>query len=400
MRRGAPGCAPHRRGRAAVSRPPLSAMLTLMAALAILAVIAITTAIPPNDQLNPSSRSAGTVGTLALYTWFSNLGLDVNRITGTFDLTGSDLVFCYDPTVALTTTDVNAVMTFLQSGGDLVLVVTPASLATAAPLLSRLEVNPSASVGGGVAVVAQPFDSTDRVRSVPVGSGLTFSEQAPLVPMLIESNRVVAAMVRVGASGRAYVIGDMAPLSNDGLRRGDASFLALSLLQRARGGRISFDEYHHGEGTGTSGAGAIFDGPVGVATLLVGLVVLMAIALNGRRLGKPSHDGEATVPSATAYVTAMGQLFARSRQRGPIAARYAGELKRRIGAATGVDPHLDDAAFCAAVSVANPHAGPALASLLDHARTLASGRPEESELLRLARDVDACERQWTGAPVG
>jgi hypothetical protein len=383
-----------------VTRPPLSAMLTLIAALAILAVIAITTAIPPNDQLNPSSRSAGSVGTLALYTWFSNLGLDVNRITGTFDLTGSDLVFCYDPTVALTTADVNSVMTFLQSGGDLVLVVTPGSLAAAAPLLSKLGVNPSASVGGGVAVVAQPFDSTDRVRSVPVGSGLTFSNQAPLVPMLVERNQVVAAMVRVGASGRAFVIGDTAPLSNDGLRRGDASFLALSLLQRARGGRISFDEYHHSEGAGTSGAGAIFDGPVGVATLLVGLVALMAIALNGRRLGKPSHEGEATVPSATAYVTAMGQLFARSRQRGPIAARYADELKRRIGAATGVDPHLDDAAFCGAVSVANPHAGPALASLLDHARTLASGRPEESELLRLARDVDACERQWTGAPVG
>ncbi len=383
-----------------MSRPPLSAMLTLMAALAILAAIAITTAIPPNDQLNPSSRSAGTTGTLALYTWFSNLGLDVNRITGTFDLSGSDLVFCYDPTVALTTNDVSALMAFLQSGGDLVLVVTPASLAAAAPLLSKLDVNPSASVGGGVAVVAQPFDSTDRVRSVPVGSGLTFSDQAPLVPMLVERDQVVAAMVRVGASGRAYVIGDTAPLSNDGLRRGDASFLALSLLQRARGGRISFDEYHHGEGTGTSGAGAIFDGPVGVATLLVGLVVLVAIALNGRRLGKPSHDGEATVPSATAYVTAMGQLFARSRQRGPIAARYADELKRRIGAVTGVDRHLDDAAFCAAVSVANPHAAPALALLLDHARALATGRPEEGELLRLARDVDACERQWTGAPVG
>ena len=39
---------------------------------------------------------------------------------------------------------------------------------------------------------------------------------------------------------------------------------------------------------------------------------------------------------------AMGQLFARSRQRGPIAARYADELKRRIGGATGVDAHLDD----------------------------------------------------------
>ncbi|MGA8521731.1 MAG: DUF4350 domain-containing protein [Candidatus Dormiibacterota bacterium] len=384
-----------------MTRPPLSAMLTLIAALGILAVIAITTAIPPNDQVNPSSRSAGTLGTLALYTWYSNLGLNVDRLTGTFDLTRSDVVVCYDPTVALTDADVGAVMTFLRSGGDLVLVVTSDSLAAAAPLLRLLEVNPSASAGSGVATVAQPFDSTDRVRTVPVGSGLTFSDQAPLVPMLTEHGQVVAAMVRVGVAGRAYVLGDTAPLSNEGLRRGDSSFLALSLLQRARGGRISFDEYHHGEGTRADGTGAIFDGPVGLAALLVGLVVLLALAVNGRRLGKPSRDGgEAVVPSATAYVTAMGQLFARSRQRGPIAARYADELKRRVGAATGVDWHLDDTAFCAAISLTNPQSVPALAALLAHARVLASSRPEERELLRLARDIDACERQWRDVPVG
>jgi hypothetical protein len=376
-------------------------MLILIAALCILAVIAISTAIPPNDQTNPSSRSSGTLGTLALYTWFADLGLNVSRITGTFDLSGSDVVFCYDPTVALSASDVNQTMGFLRSGGDLILVVTPDSLADAAPLLSRLEVNPSATAGSGVATVAQPFDSSDRVQSVPVGSGLTFSDQEPLVPMLIERNAVVAGMVRVGTGGRAYVLGDTEPLSNDGLRRGDSAFLALSLLQRARGGRISFDEYHHGEGSETSGAAAIFDGPIGLATLLVALVVLLAIALNGRRLGKPSPaGGEAVVPSATAYVTAMGQLFARSRQRGPIATRYADELKRKIGAATGVDSHLDDATFCAVIAVAGDPSAPALAALLAHARVLAAGRPEESELLRLARDVDACERHWRGAPVG
>jgi hypothetical protein len=219
--------------------------------------------------------------------------------------------------------------------------------------------------------------------------------------MLVEQNQVVAGMVRVGSGGRAYVLGDTEPLSNDGLRRGDSSFLALSLLQRARGGRIRFDEYHHGEGAGASGAAVIFDGPVGLAMLMLGLVVLLAIAVNGRRLGRPSPEGgDAQVPSATAYVTAMGQLFARSRQRGPIAGHYADELKRKVGNATGVDWHLDDATFCAAIAVASASSAAALVTLLAHARALASGRPDESELLRLARDVDACERQFTGAPVG
>jgi hypothetical protein len=382
-----------------MSRPPLSAMLVLIAGICVIAIIAIAAAVPPSDQSNPSSRSAGTLGTLALYTWFSRLGLDVNRISGTFDLHSSDVVFCYDPTDALSPSDTRTLMSFLRGGGDVVLAVTPDSLANAAPLLGDIGVNPALSVGAGNATVAQPFDSTDRVASVPVGAGLTFTDQEPLVPMLVENGAVVAGMVSVG-SGRAYVLGDTQPLSNDGLRHDDSAFLALSLLQRARGGRISFDEYHHGETNATSGAGAIFDGPVGLATLLVALVVLMTIALNGRRLGKPAADGgSAAVPSATSYVSAMGQLFARSRQRGPIAARYADELKRRIGSATGVDWHLDDASFCGAISAIGDSGAPALAALLAHARALASGRPEESELLRLARDVDACERHWMSAPV-
>jgi hypothetical protein len=371
----------------------------LIAGICVLAIIAITAAVPPNDQTNPSSRSAGTLGTLALYTWFSRLGLDVNRISGTFDLQSSDVVFCYDPTDALSSSDVKAAMSFLRSGGDLVLAITPGSLANAAPLLGDIGVSPALAEGAGTATVAQPFDSTDRVSSVPVGAGLTFTDDAPLVPMLVENGEVVAGMVRVG-TGRAYVLGDTQPLSNDGLRHGDSAFLALSLLQRARGGRIGFDEFHHGETDATSGAGAIFDGPVGLATALVALVILLALALNGRRLGKPAADGgSAAVPSAGAYVSAMGQLFARSRQRGPIAARYADELKRRIGSATGVDWHLDDPSFCAAITATGDSGAPGLAALLAHARVLASGRPEESELLRLARDVDACERHWMGAPV-
>jgi hypothetical protein len=382
-----------------MSRPPLSAMLVLIAGICIIAIIAIAAAVPPSDQANPSSRSAGTLGTLALYTWFSQLGLDVNRISGTFNLQSSDVVFCYDPTDALSSSDVTTLMSFLRAGGDVVLAVTPGSLANAAPLLGDIGVNPALSVAAGNATVAQPFDSTDRVASVPVGAGLTFTNQEPLVPMLVENGEVVAGMVSVGR-GRAYVLGDTQPLSNDGLRHDDSAFLALSLLQRARGGRISFDEYHHGETNATSGAGAIFDGPVGLATALIALVVLLAIALNGRRLGKPASDGgSAAVPSASSYVSAMGQLFSRSRQRGPIAARYADELKRRIGGATGVDWHLDDASFCAAIAVTGDSGATGLAALLAHARALASGRPEESELLRLARDVDACERHWMSAPV-
>ena len=254
-----------------MSRPPLSAMLTLIAALCILAVIAISSAIPPNDQANPSSRSAGSLGTLALYTWFSDLGLDVGRISGSFDLTASDVVFCYDPTVALTTSDVGA-------RDDVSALAAATWFWWSHPTASPPRLRCSARSRSIHPQRREAASRQSRSRSTaPIASirsrsraGLTFSDQAPLVPCSSSTNSVVAGMVRVGTPAARIVLGDTAPLSNDGLRHGDSSFLALSLLQRARGGRISFDEYHHGEGTSTDGAGAIFDGPVGLAALLVG----------------------------------------------------------------------------------------------------------------------------------
>jgi len=114
----------------------------LIAALCILAVIAISSAIPPNDQTNPSSRSAGSLGTLAPLHMV--LGPGPRRRPDHRELSISPAVTwssCYDPTVALTSSDVNAMMSFLRGGGDLILVVTPDSLADAAPLLGRLGVN-------------------------------------------------------------------------------------------------------------------------------------------------------------------------------------------------------------------------------------------------------------------
>src|SRR5205807_7330210 len=121
----------------------------------------------------------------------------------------------------------------------------------------------------------------------------------------------------------------------------------------------------HGEGAGSGGAASIFDGPVGGAALLLTALVIVFLAVNGRRVGRPAAAGdEATVPSAATYIDAMGELFARSRQRGAVAQRYADELRRRVGAATGVDPALADAAFIQAVASNHPERADALQALL------------------------------------
>lgn len=374
---------------------PLAVLLVALVIIAVLAALAIT---PPSDDADPSSRSAGKLGTLALYTWLGELGLNVSRVSGTFSLASADVLVEYDPTDDFSTTELSTITSFVRGGGDVIIAIDRAAQSQVQPLLQRLSVQLGAGVPAGTAIPAQPFVPADDVRAVPTGAGVSFIPAQPLVPLLLQNRAVVAGAVQQG-SGRAYVLGNAQPLSNDGLRRGDSAYLFLGLLSRARGGHIAFDEFHHGESASASGAAGIFDGPLGVAAILAVALVLATLAITGRRIGRamPATD-TALVPSATTYVSAMGDLFARSRQRGMIAARYADELKRVVGEATGVAAGLDDAAFVAALAAAGTERSADVEALLSRARVLAAAQTDERALLRLARDVAVAEQEWARAP--
>lgn len=377
------------------SLPPLAVLLVALLVVGVLAAIAVT---PPADNRDPSSRSAGRLGTLALYTWLADLGLDVSRVSGNFDLGGADVLVEYDPGADFSAAELSTAMAFVRGGGDIIVAFDRDREGHAAALLQRLSIRVGRDAPAGTATPAQPFVPANDVHAVPTGAGVALVEQPPLVALLRQSDAVVAGAVAPGA-GRAYVLGNPQPLSNDGLRHGDSAYLVLGLLARARGGRIAFDEVHHGEVSGATGAPGIFEGPIGVAALLAVSLVLVALAITGRRLGRPvAPEDTAEVPSATTYVSAMGDLFARSRQRGMIASRYADELKRAIGSTTGVAPGLDDAAFVAALMAAGSSQAAGVAALLRRARELETGSPDEQALLRLARDVAVAEQDSAPAP--
>lgn len=377
------------------SLQPLAVLLTALVIIAVLAAIAVT---PPSDDSDPSSRSAGKLGSLALYTWLGNLGLPVSRIGSDFSVAGADVLVEYDPSTGFAPREGDAVTSFVHGGGDLILVLDRASAGHASTLLHSLGVTVAGQTTAGTAAPAQPFVPADDVHAVPTAAGLSLREQAPLVPLLRQGGAVVAGTVAVGA-GRAYVLGTSLPFSNDGLRHGDSAYLALGLLARARGGHVVFDEFHHGEGAAAAGSASIFNGPLGVAAILAVTLTLVVLAVNGRRVGRPvAATDTASVPSATAYVSAMGDLFARSRHRGMIAARYAEQLKRSVGATTGLPSGLDDAAFVAALAAAGSVRAGEVGALLQRARALAAAKPDERALLRLARDVAVAEQSWTLTP--
>ncbi|MGH7723567.1 MAG: DUF4350 domain-containing protein [Candidatus Dormibacteria bacterium] len=370
----------------------------LAAAALILALILLVLGTPPPSQNDdPSSRVAGKAGTLALYRWLGVLGFQVHRISGRFDTSGSDTILVIDPRSPVSAADAAAMMRSLAHGADLLLAVSPQSQVEAGALLRRLHVRLSGARSAGTSVPAQPIDAGNRVHHVPMGAGSSIEPSPRLTPLLTQSGSLVAVAEQVGGAGRAYVLASPFPLSNDGLRDADSSTLVISLLERARGGSIGFDEFHHGEANaGSDGAAAVFESPLGLALLLAVVALVLFLALSGRRLGRPLPGGDpALVPTTASYIDAMAGLYARSRDRGAVASRYAEELKHRLSGGLAGDPGpAGDPAFLATVQASRPDLAGEVTLLLQRARGLAAATPDAAALLALARDVDDLERRW------
>ena len=188
-----------------MSRSTWRPLAVLLGALGVVAAITVAGAgITTTDQNDPSSHSGGKLGTLALYSWFHDLGLQVHRVSGSFDTGGTDVLMVYDPTVAFTAADVASVRALLRGGGDVVVVTDAATVGFAEPLLNALGADASRPIDTGVARPAQLFDSTQRVKSVPVGPGYSFGPQTALVPLLEVDGDTAAAATRSDGGGRAY----------------------------------------------------------------------------------------------------------------------------------------------------------------------------------------------------
>jgi hypothetical protein len=389
-----------------VSAGPLAALLIALAVLA--GVTALLSRSTPSDT-DPGSRSSGNSGSLALYEWLGRLGFDVSRISGDFDPGAADVLVVHDPTVAYTQAEASQVADLVRGGGELILTTDRAGIAASEELLTAVGAEPDTASLAGVnplpasfdAVPAMPIDPAGLVRRVPMQAGLDFDvSPADGATLLTYQDRAVGIALPIG-SGRAYVLGSPYPLSNLGLRKDDSAAMVLALIERSHGGRIAFDEFHHGE-RGAGGAQAALSGPVGLAGLLAAVAIFTFLALSGRRLGRavPATD-PSRVPSATEYVEAMGTLIERTAQRGAIASRYAEELKRRVGVATAIDARLDDEAFLALLESHDPVAVSPVRSALKHCRELAGGRPSDAQLVALARRVDEVEAAFAvGASTG
>ena len=116
--------------------------------------------------------------------------------------------------------------------------------------------------------------------------------------------------------GRVIMVADPSLFSNVHLREGDHARLALDLLLSHLGkGLLLIDEYHQGYGRVTSVAAYVFQSEALVPLLQVLILVLLLLAVAGRRFGPARPMARETERSSMEYVRAMARLFQRVKAR-------------------------------------------------------------------------------------
>ena len=197
---------------------------------------------------------------------------------------------------------------------------------------------------------------------------------------------VVAVRAPLGA-GRVLALSDPAPLTNGALAgSGVAALFARAAADGAggTGGRVVFDEYHHGYRAGGSALGGTLrflrGTGVGRALLQLAAVALGLLLLAGRRFGAALPPPPALRRDPLEHVGALGEAYRQAGARRSARALLLAGLQRRLGGR----PERGAAGVFEGLRRSVPPSGrPALAALETEWQ-----RGERADLVGLSRGVD------------
>ena len=204
--------------------------------------------------------------------------------------------------------------------------------------------------------------------------------------LLGTAGNTLLAGIRQG-KGYIYLSSATLPFTNAGLRDDQDAALVLNLFRRLpSGGRILFDEYHHGFFTPPSLRTMILSRPWGWALLYALAVIGAYLLLTGRRFGRPVPlREEVTRRSSAEYVESMADLFQRGGKRAFILQHYYTAFKRRLARPFGINPQIDDESFVKELARYRPVDAQQLLTILARLRR---ERISEDELVRTVVAAD------------
>lgn len=365
----------------------------LFAALAALIALgpARSTSAPGSSA---SSHASGPGGALALYRWLGALGYDVDRLQYAEFAPDpdADLLIVLGPTERYSDEEAAAVAAWVAAGGTLLVAEgRPGAFGMGANLLEAfdLAVAPVDDAGEPperVAVLQPALGDPPALTLEAPASGAISTERADVARLAGSEGRPVLVGLQHG-EGYVYASSAVHPFTNGGIGQADNAAMALNLLRRVEpGGRVVFDEYHHGFQGEASLRTLLLGTPWGWATLYAAAVGAAYMALTGRRFGRPVPlREEAGRRSSAEYLESLAGLLRRAGRADYLQGHFRSAFKRRLARAHGLNPDLDDAAYLEALADVSPAQARSAREVL---AGLAQAAPDEQAILRAVAEAD------------
>lgn len=367
----------------------------------------------------PTTHSSAPKGTLAFYQWTQKMGFNAQRLEyRPFEIDDDTATLVLlNPMESVTLGQTEDLLTWINDGGTLILVESrPAFLSSNNTILDELEI---AVVGLEERIhrapVVQPILSQPPIHDIvaETGYGLQFTRQdvAHLVGMPPQeatenveaeteaeeteaeqasddddSHRAIIASMKHG-KGYIFISSALFPFTNEGLREEENAALLLNLLRNVpQGGKVVFDEWHHGFHTPPSMRSEILGSPWGQALVYALAVFALYVASTGRRFGRPIPLKEdIALRSSTEYVESMADLFQRGKKHDYILRHYRQKFKRTIARPYGINPQQDDSSFLREIARYNEDDTEQIQALLVR---LNRQNISDEALLRLIEDIN------------
>jgi hypothetical protein len=349
---------------------------------------------PPLAPDAPTTYSRAPTGALVLYEWMRAMGYDARRLEyRPFELTDEDAVLVMlNPSAAISKDHARHIRTWIERGGTLIFAEdTLALFSISDALFDELQMRMTVITGTQMierAPALQPVFDQPPVRELNARPQRALAPQRnDYAPLFGAAGQTLIAGIRVG-QGYAYISATTHPFTNSGLRDRQHAALVLNMLRRAPpGGRILFDEYHHGLVAPPAPTDGLLRTPWGWAGIYAATVTALFLLLGGRRFGRavPLKE-ERERRSSAEYVESLADLYQRSGKRAYMLRHFYADFKRRLAQPYGINPQVDDREFVYQLARVRPIEEAALLALLAQLRATPAS---DAELLRVVAAADA-----------
>jgi hypothetical protein len=265
----------------------------------------------------PTTYSVGERGYKAFYLWLKQMGFETERWTSSLiDLPQeSALLFIISPEIPSTKKEVEALKTWVDKGGTLIIMDSPAGEYISSFGLNWSYVSKSKLLPKEEPLIIRPGPLTEEVTNIKALSWFVlFSDQPEVVIPIANENGGLMAVVNKG-KGKIIAFSSPNIFSNAFLREKDNARLAYNIVRSSRPRVVWFDEYHHGYGR-TVSVGEHFRQSKWLWPFIqLFLAFILFWALKSRRFGSPRPVINEKSRSSMEFISAMANLFKQTENR-------------------------------------------------------------------------------------